>query len=1400
MKNQTKTYHLLTTLFHYLETEGTPISTRKYLQVQQLLEKIDPDTPSSDLKLMLAALLTTNKEEQEYFYKLYDRVEGEVNAIDTKAAIKEPPPPPPPGRNKWLPYLIGVGIILLGVVVWLRMEWLDDIVKELNKTREYINLYVYTDSFAIQQIDFPLDDAELGYISLGDGSMFGETPNYGRYKLDTSGRLRFTAFSQVGQQVDSIMVIANFEEIRRDTVYFIPTIEERPEPPPPVEQLDTLAYKTYPHAADMNRLILSPPTEWQEFWNKYGLFVKLGLTALLLLLAYFFTQWLNRRREIIAEQDSTDKPPFVWNIEIDGEEDIVFSDGYYKALNQLRQRSDDDFFKLSMPKTIKATIDNGGMIDLRYEQQTKPTEYLLLIDRQSAKNHRARLFDLVYKSFRENEVIVERFYYDSDIRVCYNETHRFGISIKEVLQQHSRSRLLILGNAYQLFNPRSGKLARWTKLFDGWKEKAVLTPTGTQKWGRKERQLATQFFVFPSTMDGFRLSIDAFESANNADLLRTRQLPTETLAPIVFEDDLITTIKYNFPNAFTQPSHLGDMGVWIAACAIYPTLHWDLTIHLGQQLSTEETPLLTIENIMHLSRLPWFVEGKIPEASREVLLQWLADNAPDLELQLRESINNLLQESEPPKDSVAYDDYRMNMVINELLYTKDPDKQKELEEEFKALLDKGVEHDFTIIKYLDRKKKRTDLLIPKPLHRYFHPSLGYKYPLWLIPIILILLGGLWIYNPKMPTCSGESITYKGKDFCIHPDSLEHKMIYWDHLTRDFIKEEIWEDTQNPADSLIAIAKDFAIANNLDTIPYIENITTAYYNKGGEFYNYYLDLLTQQTGIGETREMACHFFEKAFSLDSLDFDLLKMVAECRGIDINLQIANRIRGEVRDNSTGRLINDFTITHATQTNNIRNLRDGTYELRLQNYQEPTISLTFNAQGYATKTETLPIDSNRTTLTVVRLIPSTTPQSEQVTISGIVTSDGSPFQEVKVTAKGQSTTTDTEGRYSLTFTPNASDNGRTLVEIRKDFYIPFRQQVSWQNNRQIILNAELELNPDAIPKNTYELNGTITSGSDLLDDVKISTPYGSETTVKGDFLLTVEAPQDVNSFVATISLDGYKTQTRTITEATTTLNITLEKESNVPLPEMISVQGGTFQMGCDPNRDGTCFSDGRVEPLHQVTVSNYSIGKYEVTNEQFAAFLNAKGNQEEGGRTWVLFDDYVGLEENNSEFKPKEGMAKHPMVNVSWYGARAYCNWLKEVTGQNYRLPTEAEWEYAARGGNRSQGYTYSGSNTIDEVAWYNGNSGSKTHEVGTKNSNELGIFDMSGNVYEWCEDIWHDDYTGAPTDGSAWMSGGNDSPRVLRGGSWSSNADYCRSASRVDFIPFNRGYDYGFRVALS
>jgi formylglycine-generating enzyme required for sulfatase activity len=216
---------------------------------------------------------------------------------------------------------------------------------------------------------------------------------------------------------------------------------------------------------------------------------------------------------------------------------------------------------------------------------------------------------------------------------------------------------------------------------------------------------------------------------------------------------------------------------------------------------------------------------------------------------------------------------------------------------------------------------------------------------------------------------------------------------------------------------------------------------------------------------------------------------------------------------------------------------------------------------------------------------------------------------------------------------------------------------------------------------------------------------------------------------------------------------------------PQMATVKSGTFTMGCT---DNACY-DWEL-PQHQVTLNSYKIAMYPITQKQWVAIMGTNPSH-------FIGDDL-------------------PVETVNWLEVQEFIAKLNEATGLHYRLPTEAEWEFAARGGNKTNNYSYSGSNAIEEVAWYQDNSENKTHPVGTKAANELGIYDMSGNVWEWCSD-WYEVYTDAASTNPTGPQSGI--LHVIRGGSWGNESQRCRVSNRSTAAPDVCHGALGFRVVL-
>lgn len=228
----------------------------------------------------------------------------------------------------------------------------------------------------------------------------------------------------------------------------------------------------------------------------------------------------------------------------------------------------------------------------------------------------------------------------------------------------------------------------------------------------------------------------------------------------------------------------------------------------------------------------------------------------------------------------------------------------------------------------------------------------------------------------------------------------------------------------------------------------------------------------------------------------------------------------------------------------------------------------------------------------------------------------------------------------------------------------------------------------------------------------------------------------------------------------------VSAKEPTVIPGIEMVDVEGGTFLMGLDESEAEHLFET----PKHEVTLSDFRIGKYEVTQDLWEAVMG----------------------ENPSIFKGEN----LPVENISWHDIQVFIKKLNKQTGKKYRLPTEAEWEYAARGGNLSEGYVFIGGNEIDKTAWHSHNADKHTHQVGLLKPNELGIYDMGGNVSEWVQD-WYGHYS-EKTQRNPHGAKKSDIGKIFRGGSWNVIPDYNNPGCRFVSNPNFKCSSIGFRLA--
>ena len=511
---------------------------------------------------------------------------------------------------------------------------------------------------------------------------------------------------------------------------------------------------------------------------------------------------------------------------------------------------------------------------------------------------------------------------------------------------------------------------------------------------------------------------------------------------------------------------------------------------------------------------------------------------------------------------------------------------------------------------------------------------------------------------------------------------------------------------------------------------------------------------------------------------------------------------------------------------------MREGGIASKMLNYG--TYSYSIAADKYHTKEGSFTVSATQTEMTVDLL-----PQFGWLTITGDNISQGGYVF---------ATNTATGGMIQLGTIPlnnKEMSSGVYTLRIQKEKYKDYSTTITIEEGKTTTIRPSLEANFAQVTLTTNEgadiyvdgsrlgttrWTGTLELGEHSVEtrqashhsaytNVRITPQSAGQTITLNNplpiygSLIVDGSPADVDVYVdgkkvgtsplfvselligthkIRLEKDGYDQQEKTVQIAEnqeSMLDFTLAKETPKALPQpvpdasstgnqtftvngvsftMIAVKGGTFTMGATSEQGSDAYSDER--PTHQVTLSDYYIGETEVMQELWKAVMGSNPSYFSGTNL--------------------------PVECVSWNDCQTFITKLNQLTGKNFRLPTEAEWEYAARGGQKSKGYKYAGSNALSDVAWYWDNSSSKTHPVKQKQANELGLYDMSGNVWEWCQD-WYGNYGSAAQTNPTGPSSG--SYRVCRGGGWYYSASGCRVADRGGDSPGSRYSDWGFRVVL-
>ncbi|MFN0036266.1 MAG: hypothetical protein ACKVUS_14475 [Saprospiraceae bacterium] len=897
---------------------GFPLGTATHLQVQELLRRLPGDIKPERLKTLLSPVLCKDEDEQARFYAIFDKsLEQRIEVEKELGKLLREYPEPSKWKPKW--NWATAATILTLMALWALGHWSG--MASPKEIQFGVPMFVSIrlgDTTKTLAVDSMKWDRHIADRIADFHKIQGDTA--ADLRVDApAGKIYYSGF-RVGADTVSLRVYPkrwqHAKIWRQQIVFSVRDTARRIDPLP--TRCDSCKY-AIPYPRDPGDWEPPTPTALQQFLFDYEYPIKAAAILLSGLLLWMIVRRIKRARNperILAEYKPNTKSPFTWNVHVD-QPPVTFSDLYRELVQQLRRREQDDQWRLDMPRTVRATVDKGGLPQLRFSRRTRPAEYLLLIDRHYGRNHQDRHFDMLYRAFKSQDVLVDRYWADEgDARHVWNEKHPKGLSLRDLYTLHPNSRVLLLSHGDHLLSNDTGNVTKWAaKNFSAWNNRGVLTPQPLSTFGRRERRLQEMFQVLPASLSGFR---DAVELFNNPEertpKLDPRRFPDAAQEPVqIIDNDLIKTLHHYFKEAKSTALHgevtdesITPLTLWVAACAVHVELHWDLTLYLGQLLSGlpaeavaqagEKDKLLTSENLALLSRFPWFVEGKIPLEARKALLTWLEREHPDTLYLIREGLHNILKDkkNEPTLGSAAHDEWGMNLAINERLYTKDPIRKKELGDEIQKRIAAGQEPDFMVLRMFDPTETLTpeQFEVPEDWRKHLQENAPAEAKtlrpwMWALPLWLLLCAGILAWKPPQLGCKGRPISLDGKEWIENSRMMHLSSIPIPSEEKEWCAESVEELLQiNEMSALAALDKgDLPKADSLkneilrigrenqwtnkslggdveikpiDSVTYFQNLAVGYYNRG----------VTLRNPSLASDYMSCAYFLRAQELNAL----------------------------------------------------------------------------------------------------------------------------------------------------------------------------------------------------------------------------------------------------------------------------------------------------------------------------------------------------------------------------------------------------------------------------------------------------------------------------------------------------------------------------------------------------
>lgn len=1374
-----------------VDTHVRVIAVMKHLALQ----KIDDDALYEQrLMLSLRALLVCDEVQQEEFAAFFEKnkhllfeIEKPINTGIT-APEKETKKEPKRIKKRWF---VLAGVLLLGIIttIVLLQKQKSDI--EWSENRINTKLQDKIDSFKAEKDMhcrvFALAEAQAKFDNLRDSLYPPKTP-----KLQQPNRI----------------------------------IDE-----PYYPQFDTIAIPPLP-LPQANKAPIAA-----SWWSMNGRWLLGSVMVMVLAFAglWAFYTWLrDRRYQYAIQSDRGKQPPYFVPLRWENKATITQEDAKMNALlPQLRGREQTAHWRLDIRKTVEASARKAGKLRPQYRQQERAVEYVVLIDEQARHSHQTALFNHLYKTLFEEEVPIYRYFFYGDASFIWNEQHQNGLNIEQLHHLHPNARLLFFATGYSFINPFSGELNDWLHQFGAWDNRALLSPTPTGAWSYKETLLAKFFVVLPAHIDGLVEVVEHFERHSTSDL-RQWKYNWAHRSPAIDLHEWDYELEGKEEREITDKDcqrfktdllrwYSVDLLQWIAACALYPELQWDLTLALGKTLSpSENNSLLTIENLIAINRLPWFVQGHIPSKYRILLLGVLEEEKQKAALQ---TINDLLKTAVKglPNNSVAYQTAQMQLVLNEALLAETRPEQRCQLDKYRQLYYEGANADFVSVAKLRAKIPLSKLALSLPegvsgfLFKRGDGLLGWTKRAFALVLLLICLSlGLAWYTVPEPIETTTEICdkyyhLKDKKDSIYADFQRflcgekpiENLRFWLAVQDGDIQKELevylhnqtihkvnahqysalgyWMEVDVPTqtDRLLFLhlkgLQAFYTGDKLLAQGYRDSILAANadYFKNPPVPNLYHLLkydFVAATKNGMTRVVKSR---KYGFLDSLGNEIATGYDEAYNFVGDSAIVKKDGKTYKMDKKGairEIANVFVLQGAVAMDSSRFLPLVGVEVWVADKKVATTDATGHFQ----------IESPTASLNAELRFPGYLPQL-------VILNEMQTFRLKKENSVAPEPN---PNPVPAPPTPNADRFIETIREEQANGLVLTKVFLVWECGAEVDDLEELftqeSLNELSKTLNTINVNSNILAvNMDIKTEFDVACTEGD----RGRFWTIWNHNNSIKETIISLTITNFKKKFNVeLSEKTpyenphtkraamvAILSSDLPKVGNKknnadPLDiEMVFVQGGIFKMGC---AETPCGEDEK--PLHTVTLNDFYIGKYEVTQAQWKAVMGKNPS----------------LSSPNCE--------RCPVENISWNDIQLFLKRLNQRAGKKYmtyRLPTEAEWEYVAKGGSQSKNYSFSGSNNADVVAWFNANT-NRTASVGLKTPNEIGTYDMSGNVWEWCSD-WYGAYHATRSKNPQGPNAGM--YKVLRGGSWIDDRQKCYTTTRERALPDSRFGGGGFRLVL-